>query len=136
MAIKDRNILPTAAFAKDRMVVPLNPAVSLTSAVMHSYTPGFRFIITRVRCFVRTKAGAVSYVVKVGGRTAVATGTVTAATEVGATLSATRANLIGSATEAITVEVTTDGSGAVTDGKIVIEFRAMPMIGEAAAGDT
>jgi hypothetical protein len=136
MGVKDRNVLPAAAIAKRVTEAFVNPPISQASIVVFSYTPGYRFQLSRVRSFCRTKAGAVSFVVKVGGRSAVAAGTLTAATEVAQTLSTTLANLQGSTTEAITIEMTTDGSGAVVDGRIILEFRPRPMDGEAAAGDT
>lgn len=108
-------------------------AVSLTSAVVFSFTPGYKFVIERIRTFCRTKTGTVTAVVKVGTRTA-ASITFTAATEVAQTLSSTLANIRGSNTEAITIELTTDGTGALTNGNVTITFRPRPLAGEAAAG--
>ena len=130
MAVKDRNVLPSAVVASDKQLFVLVTAVSQTSQVAYKYTPGYDFQLTRVRSYCLTKAGAVSYVVKAGGRTAVSAGVFTAATEVGATLSATLANIQGSSTEAITVEYTTDGTGALTNGFLVLEFRSRHMNGE------
>ena len=130
MAVKDRNVLPTAAIASKAQSVEVVTAISLTSAVVHSFTPSVDYQITRVRSFCRTKAGAVSFVVKVGTRSAVAAGVFTAATEVGATLSTTLANVKGSSSEAVTIELTTDGTGVLTNGRIVLEFRPQHMNGE------
>lgn len=124
MRIQDKHIHPSAAFAQQRLVAPLVTVVSLTSAVVFSYLPGYRYQITRIRSFCRTKAGVVTAVVKVGTRTA-ASITFTAATEVAQTLSATLADLRGTATEAITIELTTDGTGALNNGHIVIEARPL-----------
>lgn len=130
MAVKDRNILPTAGIAQETVAPEIVTAVSLAGAVVFSYTPGHKFQVTRVRSFCRTKTGTVTATVKVGGRTA-ASVTFTAATEVAQTLSTTLANLRGSASEAITIELTTDGTGALTNGKVVIAYRPHPMNGEA-----
>jgi hypothetical protein len=55
----------------------------------------------------------------------------TAATEVDNTLSTTLANIQGSSTEAITIELTTDGTGALTNGVLTLSSRPRPMNGEA-----
>lgn len=130
MAVKDRNVLPSAVIASDKMAVALIVATGQSGVVSFKYTPGYAFQITRARTYCLTKAGAVAGNLKVGTRTAVAL-TITAATEVAHTLSTTLANVQGSASEAITVEYTTDGSGALTNGFVIIEFRPRPMNGEA-----
>lgn len=131
MGISDKKLLKTNHTGRARLVVPVITALSLTSAVIFSWTPGFTFqIAAAVSSFTRTKAGVVTAVVKVGTRTA-ATIVFTAATEVQNALSTTLANLQGSATEAITVELTTDGSGVLANAQLVISVRPRPMNGEA-----
>lgn len=130
MAVKTRNVLPADPLAKDKISVALIVAISQTGVVSWKYTPAYDFQITRVRTYCLTKAGAVSGNLKVGTRTA-CTLTLTAATEVSNTLSTTLANVQGSSTEAITVEYTTDGSGALTNGHVIIEVRPQHMNGEA-----
>lgn len=124
MRIQDQHLHPGAAFAHQRLVASINTAISLTAAVVFSFLPGYRFQVTRIRSFCRVKADVVTAVVKVGTRTA-ASVTFTSATEVAQTLSATLANLRGTAAEAITVELTTDGAGALTNGTLVIEVRPL-----------
>lgn len=131
MAVKDRNVAKDAAVASDKAVVAIITAISQTGVVAFKYTPGYAFQITRIRTYNLAKAGAVSGNAKVGTRTAAAL-TFTAATEVAHTLSTTLANIQGSASEAITIEYTTDGSGALTNGFVIIEFRPRPMNGEGA----
>lgn len=131
MAVKDRNVLPSANFAISRLVVPVVTAISQTSVVAFTYTPGFAFQIVRVRSYNKAKAGAVAGVLKVSTRSAVAAVTFTTATEVAQTLSTTLANVQGSATDAITLEYTSDGSGVLTNGGIVVEIRPQHMNGEA-----
>lgn len=132
--VRDRNLSPTAAVSKKNLVVGVITAISLTGAVIFSFLPAYKFQVTRIRSFCRTKAGTVTATVKVGTRTA-ATIVFTAATEVAQTLSTTLADLRGSTTEAITVELTSDGSGVLTNAHLAIEIRPYPMNGEAAAGD-
>lgn len=124
MRITDKHLHPGAAFAQQRLVAPLVTAVSLTGAVMFSFLPGYRFQVTRILSFCRVKAGVVTAVVKVGTRTA-ASVTFTTATEAAQTLSTTLANLRGTAAEAITIELTSDASGVLTNGHIVLEIRPL-----------
>jgi hypothetical protein len=135
MGVKDRNVIPSSYLAKKVTEVFVSTAINLTNAVILAFTPGQKFQLVRCRSYCRIKNGSVSFVVKVGGRVAVAAGTMTQATEVAQALSATLANLQGSATEAITIEITTDGTGALTDGRIFLEWRARPLDGEAATGE-
>lgn len=129
MKIRDQNVHPSANFAKEVIPVRLITAISQTSVVAESYTPGNKFQIVKVSSWCSAKAGTVTAVVKVGGRVA-ASVTFTAGTENVPTLSTTLANLRGSATEAITVEYTTDGTGALTNGMINIVYRPRPMAGD------
>lgn len=130
MAVRNQEVHRAADFPKQRLPLEIVSAISLTSAVVKSITPGYKFQVVGVRSFCRTKAGTVSYVVKVGGRSAVAAGVITAATDVAATLSTTLANLRGSATEAITIELTTDGSGVLTNAHIELVIRPWPLAGD------
>lgn len=127
MSVKDANVDKDAAIGKKFLVIPVTTAVSLTDAVIFSLLVGFKYQITRVRSFCRTKAGTVTFKVKSATRESVAAGTFTPATEVAQTISTTKANIRGSASEVLTVELTTDGSGALTNGIIVVELRPRPM---------
>lgn len=125
---------PADPFGRETMQVALITAISQTGVVAYSYTPGYAFRLVRVRSYCLLKAGTVTAQVKVGTRTAVTTVSFTTATEVAQTLSTTAANIKGSATEAITLNYTTDGSGVLTNGFVILEFRPYPMRGEAAVG--
>lgn len=129
MSVHDKHVAKAAKTALKHLNAAVVTAISLTDAVIYSFTPGYRFQIERIRSFCRTKAGTVTAVVKVGTRTA-ASITFTAATEVAQALSSTLADLQGSASEAITIELTTDGSGALTNGAIVISIRPRDMHGD------
>lgn len=130
MAITDLKIDKSAQVGRKVLPVSIITAVSLTGAVVFSYQPEKAYQITRVRSFCRTKAGAASAVVKVGSGSA-ASVTFTAATEVAQTVSSTLATARGSASEPITIELTTDGTGALTNGFVTIEYRHVPQSGEA-----
>lgn len=125
MAVRDINIDSTAKTARKILVVPIVTAISQAGVVFWKYTPGYAFRITSVRNFARTVTATISFVVKVGTRTAVAAATPVAATDTVNTLSTTLANLRGTASEAITIELTTDGSGAATNLSVEIEIRPL-----------
>jgi hypothetical protein len=72
------------------------------------------------------KAGTVSGNAKIGSRTS-APLVFTAATEVAGVLSTTKADVRGSATEVLTIEYTTDGSGVLTNGFVIVELRPRPL---------
>lgn len=121
--VTDRKVARSAAIASQRIVVPLVTAISQTGVVAFKYTPGYAFRVVRVRSYALAKAGAVAGKVKVATREAVAALSFTTATEVGQTLSATDANVLGTSAEALSVEYTSDGSGVLTNGVVVIEIR-------------
>jgi hypothetical protein len=125
--------IPTDPMASETVSATLVTAISQTGVVAWSLTPGFAFQITRIRTYCLLKAGVCTGNVKIGTRTA-APLVFTSATELAAVLSTTLANLRGSATEAITVEYTTDGSGVLTNGGVFISYRPYPMRGEATVG--
>lgn len=130
MAVRNKNVSRDATIARRVLPVAIPTATSLTDAVVFSFLPGESYRLVRARSFCRTKAGTVTFKVKVGTREAVASGTFTAATEDAQTLSTTLANVKGSASEAITIELTTDGSGALTNGVVVLEYRPSPLANE------
>lgn len=136
MGVKDRNVIPTAILPRKVTEIFVNPAINQTSIIVYGYVAGYRHQLVRASSWCRTKAGAVTYVVKVGGRVAVAAGAFGAGVHTVASLSATLANLQGSATDIITIEVTTDGTGAVADGRIFLEWRPRPLDGEAGQGES
>jgi hypothetical protein len=131
--LRNQGIHRAADFPKQHLHAPIITALSLTSAVVYSFTPGFAFRFARIRSFCRTKAGTVTAVVKVGTRTA-ASITFTAATEVAQTLDALLANVKGSASEAITIELTTDGSGVLANAFVIMTIRPWPLNGELGPG--
>ena len=109
-------------------------AISQTGVVAFSYTPKFAFQIVRVYTYCLVKAGTVTCAISVGARTAVTSIAFTTATEVEGTLSTTRANIVGSSSEALTFAYTSDSSGVLTNGSIVAVIRPFPMHGETQVG--
>lgn len=127
--MRTKNVFRGAGFAKRELVIPLITALSQTGVKAFSFVVGHQFQIVAIRSYCLLKAGTVTANLKVGGRTACAV-TFTSATENLGTLSATDANIVGSATEAVTLEYTTDGSGVLTNGFVVVQLRARPMNGD------
>lgn len=130
MAIRDRNIDKDAEVAVKVLVVPLISAVGQTGVVAFSHTPGHAFQLVGVSSYCADQTDTISGVVKVGSATAVAAVGFTDATEVAQTLSSTLSDLRGSSTDAITLEYTSDGTGAVVNGFVIIKYRAQPLAGE------
>lgn len=115
------------------IVIPLVTAISQTGVVAFKWTPGYRFQVARVRSYNLAKAGAVSGNVKVAANVAAAI-VFTSATEVAQSLSGTLSNLRGLNTDTLSLEYTTDGSGVLTNGLVIVEIRPFPMAGEVAVG--
>lgn len=129
MSIRDQDMHKAAITPRKCLVIPVITAIDLTDAVVYSFLPGYKFQLVASRSFCQTKAGAVAAVIKIGARTA-ASVVFTAATEVGQTLSTTLANLRGSATEAITIVLTTDHTGVLANSSITLQIRPYPLGGE------
>ena len=131
MAVKDRNVLPSASIANKELVVPIITAISQAGVVCYKFQPAHDYQIVRVRSYCLLKAGTVTYAVLVGARTVLTGGVFTSATEVAGTISTTLANIQATSSEAITVTYTTDGSGVLTNGFVTLVFRPQHMNGEA-----
>jgi len=134
--IVDQDISPLSQGVGEKLSIVLNPAINLAAATVYSYTPGFQFQLTRVRHWCRVLAGAVSYQILVGGRVAVASTNFASGIDGGGTLSSVLANVRGSKTDALQIQITSNGTGQLTDGDIILEFRPYPVAGESAPGDT
>jgi hypothetical protein len=134
--ITDTDLQPTSKTVQKLIDVAVNPAINLAGVAIWTYTPGYAFQLTRCRSFCRILAGAVSFTVLVGGRTAVSGGVFVGAAEGGNALSATLANVRGSKTDTISIVATTNGTGQLTDGHVTLELRPFPVAGEATVGDS
>lgn len=126
--MRNQNVNRSADFPKQPINFTLVTAISQTGVVAFKFLPGYKFRIVRARSYCLLKAGVVTGNLKVGTRTAAAI-TFTSATEVALTLG-TLINTKGSATEAITIEYTTDGSGVLTNGQVHLFIRAWPLNGD------
>lgn len=132
MAVKDRNISPSAFVARDCILLTAPAtATSQTGLEVDEMVPGFDFQVVRVEIHATAVTAIISADVKIG-TTSVLSSAVTpvanAATE--GTLSSTLANIRGSSTDAIRLHYTSDGSGAATALKARVWIRPQPLNGE------
>lgn len=138
MAVTQTKVRSTDPIGIKVLLVPITTAISQTNKSVLNYVPGFAGIIEKVILQCSTLAGTCTVEVRTGG-TAFGTGARSACTATApvadantvATLSSTLANKKFSATEAIRVGYTTNGSGALTNGYCIIHYRPFPMNGDA-----
>ena len=123
--IVDRNIDPDADFARHEISLGANDvAISQTDILQDAHQPGFPFEIVSVEHFADGVTAAADYMVKIGTTDALAAVTVPVAdTRGNATLHATRANLLGTATGVINLHATTDGSGLFVDLRVRVIYK-------------
>jgi hypothetical protein len=132
MAVTTRKVRNTDALGHKILVVPLITAISQADVLAYKFIPGHAFEIVGVEGWARTEAGVVTADVKIEAVTSLAAVIAFAtATRVVATLAATLAARRGSASNAINVHFTTDGTGALTNGFVTVRYRPMPMSGDA-----
>lgn len=133
MAVKDINIDRTRAnFAKELIRLQIGTtAVSQTAKQPDGVIPGFAFEIVKVEVNALTVTATISVDVLIA-TTSVLTGAITpvAATPTAGTLSSTLATKRGSATEAINVQYTSNGTGAATNAIVSVWIRPVPANGE------
>lgn len=107
-------------------------ATSQTGLEVDSFTPGFPFEIEAVEAYCTAITATASVDCLIGSTSALASAiTPVAGTATAGTLSTTRANRRGSATDVVNIQYTTDGSGALTKGKVRVTIRPFPLNGEA-----
>jgi hypothetical protein len=132
MAVKDTNVDKNAKFA--RKAVRLNLGVSATgqtAKLVDSVTPGFAFEIVKVEVMAVTVTANISADVQIGGTTALNAAVVpVAATPTAAVLATSLAARRGSATEAIQLKYTSDGTGVATNLIVTVWIRPLPLDGE------
>lgn len=134
MAVKDTNIKKDAKVARECLELSLLSAVSQTGKKVDGVTPGFAFEIVRVEANALTVTATITADVKIGATSALASAvTPVAETPTAATLATTDAARRGSATDTIFLHYTSDGTGAVTNAKVRVWIRPLPLNGEAYA---
>lgn len=133
MAVQDQNVYKTASFAREciRLVMG-STSVSQADVEFDEVTPGFAFEIVRVEAYATAVTATASVTVKIGTTAALASAiTPVAGTATAGTLATATADRRGSATDVIRGHYTTNGSGVVTNGRIAVWIRPVPLQGEA-----
>jgi hypothetical protein len=132
MAVKDINVDKNAKHARElvRLVLGVS-ATGQAAKLVDSVTPGFAFEIVKVEVMAVTVTANISADVQIGGTTALNAAVVpVAATPTAAVLAATLAARRGSASEAIQLKYTSDGTGAATNLVVSVWIRPLPLDGE------
>lgn len=131
MAVTDQKIHPNAKVALVPITVGITTAISQTDTKAQSVIPGFKFEVVKVEVWASAVTATISAQVKIG-TTSVLTGAVTpvAGTPTAGTLVSSRTSRRGSATDALNIEYTTNGSGAATNLRVTVWVRPYPLNGE------
>lgn len=110
------------------LVIPISTATSQTNALVLAYTPGYTFRIISVKTYTRVVAGTVTGQLRVGTDTTTVLDsalTFTNTTEYNGRIKVTaRTRSYGSASQ-LRVYYTSDGSGELTNGFIVIRIKPL-----------
>jgi len=131
MAVTDLKLKNDAKSVIEWLVIPLITAISQADVIAFKFIPGYSFEIVSVAAYARTVAGAVTLRAKISGVTAMlADITPTTGNIVAGTLAAALGARRGSKTDSIDANFTTDGSGVLTNGFLVIAFRPVPLNGD------
>ena len=132
MAVTDRKVHPEARLAEKALVVSLVTATAQGDVKAFSLRPGYGFQVIGVQAYCRSEVGAVTADVKIG-TTSVLSAAVAfvTATRVDGVLAASLAARRGTAAGELNVHFTSDGTGALTNGFVVVTIRPYPLNQEA-----
>lgn len=133
MAVTDKKIHPLAKVALKAIRLAIGTtATGQTAKVPDAITPGFAFQVAAVEVNALTVAATISVDVLIGSTSCLSAAiTPVAATPTAGTLSATPANLQGTATSILKAAYTSNGTGAATNGFITVWIRPLHLNGEA-----
>jgi hypothetical protein len=133
MAVTDRKVHKDAKVAVKTIVVPLITATGQADLKAFSTRPGFGFEVVGVETFCSGKAGTVTANVKIGTASVLSgAASFTAGSRVSASLAASASARRGTSTSDLNVHYTTDGTGALTNGFVVVRIRPYPLNGDVA----
>lgn len=128
--VTDRNMKKEAVASIMPLTIPLAPAISLTDVEQYEFIwPANldRAELAFVQGYCTAIAGTVTIDVKHAGVSVLsAVITPVANTPVQATLTSTRSTRRIKAGQSVTVHATTNGSGALTNGRLVLGYRGFP----------
>lgn len=132
--IKDYKLDPNGNAVKECIALALGTtATGQTAKRVDAMTIGYPFKIVRVEAYALTVTATITVDVQLGTTSVLASAiTPVADTPTAGTLSATTANLIGSATSVLNLKYTSNGSGAATNCFVNVWIRPQPLNGEVA----
>lgn len=132
--VTDRKMDPQGNVVKECLSFALGTtATGQTAKRTDAMTVGYPFKIVRVEAYALTVTATISVDVQIGSTSVLASAiTPVADTPTAGTLSATPANLIGSATGVLGLKYTSNGTGAATNGFVNVWVRPEPLNGEIA----
>jgi hypothetical protein len=111
------------------IVVPVVTATTQTAAKFFTYTPGFAFRVISIKTYCRAKAGTVTGQVRVGTDTTTVLDSALVfnadSTEYAGRIKARFSRVGAGSTSSIRVYYTTDGTGALTNGFVVLRIRPL-----------
>ena len=131
--VGDRHLNPSSGLAKTPILVPLVSAVSVTDGNIAVIRPGFDFAVEKVEVFARTYTATLTVDVLVGSNVIVNDQAPTANTRVEATWNTGFTSLPsrkGTSSQDLTVRYTSNGTGAVVNGYVLVWIRPFPAGGE------
>lgn len=125
MGISDRHVDETAGIGLKPITVTGAIAASITAKAILNMVPGKRFIVERVEMFARLVGGGVKTLdVKIDGVTVISGAVPSFAADTHVEASLVAANLRkGGIASVLTVEPTTDATGAVTNAQVTVWIR-------------
>jgi len=129
--VVDKSIGPNAGVAREIVLLFTDDVpISQTGLLVDAALPAFGFYVEKIECFVEALTAAATFQVLIGS-TALCAATAPTADQLDqVTITATTAQRKGSSTDAINLQVTTDGSGLMTGLKVKVHIRPFPMGGE------
>lgn len=131
--VNDQHVNPGSGYAREVIPVAIPTAVSQSNANAIVFRPGYRFTVEKVESFARTVTATVTFDVLVGTNVIVDDVVPVANTRTEhafAAAFATTAARRGAATDDVTVRFTTNGTGALVNGVVVLYIRPFPAGGE------
>lgn len=132
MTVHHKHVHKNSPLARNTILLS-SPSVPISQAnvLYDSFVPGYAFEIVDVQHFAEGVTAAADYDVDIGAASALAAHEVpTADTREDAVLATALASRRGSATDAINLRCTTDGSGLLVGLKVHVTIRPTRMAGD------
>lgn len=131
MGVRAAQVLKDDPLGQKVLAFAIVTAVGQADVKAFSFKSGHPFMIVAVSCYTRLITAAVTVRVKISGVAVQAADIVPiAGAETAAVLAAAFNARMGSKNDTIEGNYTTDGTGLLTNGYLIIVYRPMPMNGD------